>query len=292
MVSQVRERIPAGTRVVRGSERLTDVEAMPRIFWSSQEPRTEDDPSVPAGVLVDLDLDDVPATDFEFTAGAVAIDETDVWVMDRSDPVLLHVDTASAPPRVVEYLLPLTVEPTREHWTRVVHADSGGCWITSQYDVFRCDRGEDGSLTVERVCTEGGRSVVDAGRLYLLGPTTPAMHTDPRYGAVRVDPPSHPVRMLDDARKLVGVDDPATAARVRASARRADIARGADGTEWIADGALTARRPSGTDESVDLDARARGHVRWTAPDPYADPADRALVPILQMPIPTSDTTPG
>ncbi|GAB2645079.1 hypothetical protein ABI214_11580 [Prescottella soli] len=291
LVSQLLERSSTGTRLVGGTERLTEVESTPHIFWSSQEPRSEDDPYVLTGVLVDLDLDDVPATDSEFVAGAVSISGSDVWVMDRSDPVLLHVDTAVTPPSVVEYLLPLTVEPTHEHWTRTVHADADGCWITSRHDVFRCDRDEDGSLTVERVCTEGGRSVVAEGRLYLFGPTEPIMLDDRRYGTVRVDPPPHPVRVLDDARRLSAVDDPATVARVRAAARRADVARGTDGTEWIAHGRLTARSPSGTVESVNLDARTRGRVRWIRPDPFADPANAGLVPYLRMPTPASDTTP-
>lgn len=291
LVSQLLERTPTGERLVRGTERLTEIEATPHIFWSNQEPRTEHDPYAPTGVLLDLDLDDVPATDSRFVAGAVSVDGTDVWVMDRSDPVLLHVDTATTPPRVVEYLLPMTAERSREIWTRAVHADADGCWITSDHDVFRCDREDDGSLSVERVCTEGGQSIVDEGRLYLRGPTEPRMHLDHRYGVVRVDPSPHPVRVLDDARRLVPVDDPATVARVRAAARRADIDRGPDGTEWIAHGGLTARSPSGTSESVDLDARARGHAHWIPPDPWADPADRALVPTLNWPIPADDAPP-
>ncbi|PTR21202.1 hypothetical protein C8K36_11632 [Rhodococcus sp. OK519] len=291
VVSHRRERTPTGTRLVHGSERLTDAEATPRIFWSSQEPATEDDPYVLTGVLVDLDLDDVPATDPRFVAGAVSISGTDVWVMDRADPVLLHVDTAATPPRVVEYLLPMTAEQPRVIWTRTVHADRDGCWITSDHDVFRCDRADDGSVSVERVCTEGGRSVVDDGRLYLLDTTKPHMRLDRRYGVVRVDPPPHPVRVLDDDRQLTAVDDPDTVARVRAAARRADIARGPDGTEWVAHGGLTARSPSGTTQSVDLETRTRGDVRWIQPDPYADPANRDLVPILQMPSPDPDPHP-
>ncbi|MCA1007095.1 hypothetical protein LCL87_15325 [Rhodococcus hoagii] len=291
VVSQRFDSTPSGTRRIAGTERLTEVEATPRIFWSSQKPETEGDPYVRTGVLVDLDLDDVPTTDSRFVAGAVSISGTDVWVMDRADPVLLHIDTAMTPPRVVEYLLPLTAEKPREIWTRAVHADSDGCWITSDHDVFRCDREEDGSLTVERACTEGGRSVVAEGHLYLLRPTEPGMHTDRRHGTVRVDPPPHPVRALDDARRLIAVDDPATVARVRAAARRADIARGADGTEWIAHRGLTARSFRGTIEPVDLDDRIRGRVHWIAPDPFADPANRALVAFIEIPKPASDTPP-
>lgn len=46
---------------------------------------------------------------------------------------------------MVEYLPPLTIEPPTDQWTRTVHADRDGCWITSRNEVFRCDRGEDGT---------------------------------------------------------------------------------------------------------------------------------------------------
>ncbi|NKT05905.1 hypothetical protein GS485_15805 [Rhodococcus hoagii] len=39
VVSQLFEQTPTGIRRVGGSERLTEVEATPHIFWSSQEPR-------------------------------------------------------------------------------------------------------------------------------------------------------------------------------------------------------------------------------------------------------------
>ncbi|NKT45584.1 hypothetical protein GS676_22395 [Rhodococcus hoagii] len=292
VVGQLFERTPTGIRRVGGSERLTEVEATPHIFWSSPEPRTDDDPYVPVGVLLDLDLDDVPATDSEFVAGAVSVDGTDIWVMDRADPVLLHIDTGMTPPRIVEYLLPLAAERPREIWTRAVHADRDGCWITSDHDVFRCDQEDDGSLSVQSVCTEGGRSLVDDGSLYLLRTTEPHMQLDRRHGTVRVDPPPHPVRVLDDARRLIPVDDPATVARVRAAARRADIDHGPDGTEWIAHGGLTVRSLSGTSESVDLDVRIRGNVHWIPPDPFADPANRALVAHLQYPGPATDAPPS
>ncbi|WP_137726426.1 hypothetical protein [Prescottella subtropica] len=111
--------------------------------------------------MVDLDLDDVPPSEPEFVAGAVSAHGTEMWVMHRSDPVLLHIDTASTPPRVTEYLLPMTIESPLPDWLRFPHADASGCWITSRYDVFHCDRTGPDSLTVERVCTTGGRGVVD-----------------------------------------------------------------------------------------------------------------------------------
>ncbi|TQF68250.1 hypothetical protein FK531_14165 [Rhodococcus spelaei] len=285
------DRTDRGLRAVDGTERLTDVEAAPRRFWSNWDVQSEDH-FQETGVLIDLDVDDVPATEVGFVAGAVAVHGADVWVMDRSNPFLLHVDTAATPPRVVEYLLPLTIESPKDQWTRTVHADRGGCWIASRHDVFRCDRTGDAAVTIERVCAEGGNysSVVD-GRLFLVGTTRPALHTDRRYGMVRVDADAHPVRMLDDELRLVPVDDPATVARVTAQRRRADTAHAADGTEWVAVGDLTAQSPDGTRRQVDLDVRTRGTMHWVQPDPYADPANAELLASMWVspPVPRKPT---
>ncbi|AWK75056.1 hypothetical protein CBI38_29405 [Rhodococcus oxybenzonivorans] len=274
-----------GVRIVDGTERLTEVEATPHRLWTNWDMPSDDEQFIESGVLVDLDLDDVPTTGSEFVAGAVSVDGPDVWVMDRSNPVLLHVDTASAPPRIVEYLLPLTIEPPEDRWTRAVHAHGGGCWITSPYDVFRCDRAGDGALTVERVCTDGGRGVVDAERLFILGSLYPMLRSDRRHGVVRDDPDPHPVRMLDDEGRLIPVDDPATSARVRAAARRADKSSAADGTEWVADVGLTAHSPDGTRRVVELDNRSRGSVRWIQSDPFGDPANADIMALISEPPP-------
>ncbi|MBV6762758.1 hypothetical protein [Rhodococcus opacus] len=140
LVEQRIENTGSGLRAVEGTERLTEVESTPYRFWSNWETPSTEDHFQGTGVLVDLDLDDVPAPKVEFVAGAVSVDGPDLWVMDRSNPVLLHVDSGSAPPRIVEYLLPLTIEPPKDQWTRKVHADRDGCWITSRHEVFRCDR--------------------------------------------------------------------------------------------------------------------------------------------------------
>ncbi|MFC9790075.1 hypothetical protein [Rhodococcus sp. NPDC127528] len=283
LVEQRIEHSGSGLRAVDGTERLTEVEATPGRFWSNWDTPSTEDHFEEVGVLLDLDLDDVPATEGEFVAGAVSVDGPDVWVMDRSNPVLLHLDTGSTPPRVVEYLLPLTIEPPTDQWTRKVHADRDGCWITSRYEVFRCDRAGDGTLTIERVCAEGGRSVVVDGRLFLVGSTYPMLSIDRRYGAVRVESDAHPVRMLDGTRRLIPVDDPATVARVTAQPRRADKALGADDTEWVAVVDLTAQSPGGTRRRIDLDARTRGAVHWIRPDPYADPANADIVARISVP---------
>ncbi|ORI15812.1 DUF6578 domain-containing protein [Rhodococcus sp. 1168] len=151
LVEQRIEPTDSGWRVVDGTERLTEVESAPHHFWSNRHTAPAEEHVQATGVLVDLDVDDVPAATVEFVAGAVSVDGLDVWVMDRSNPILLHVDTGSTPPRVVEYLVPLTIEPPIDQWTRKVRADRDGCWITSRYEVFRCDRAGDRTLGVSPV---------------------------------------------------------------------------------------------------------------------------------------------
>ncbi|WP_137872822.1 DUF6578 domain-containing protein [Rhodococcus sp. Q] len=282
VVRQRLERTATGTRAVPGTEWFTAVTATPRRFWSDWSAATDGEPWVDTGVLVDLDLDDVPVAESEFMPGSVATHDTDVWVMHRADPVLLHVDTTGIPPRVTEYLLPLTMEISHGGYaTRAVHADAGGCWITSGHDVFRCDRTGAASVTVERVCAEGGRSVLDGGRVYLLRATGPRMCADRRYGPIRVEGDAHRVRVLGDDRRLTVVADRATVDRVTATVARM---RGGGRGEWTAGGALVVRDPDGEPCPVDLEVRVEGSVRWVQPDPYADPANAGLVPILRVPL--------
>ncbi|MFD4470400.1 DUF6578 domain-containing protein [Rhodococcus sp. NPDC058505] len=281
------ERTDTGVRAVGGSERLTEVESTPHQFWSTLE--SDADGFVPTGVLVDLDLDDVPPLGTPFVPGSVSVSGIDVWVMDRSNPILLHVDTAADPHRVVEYLLPVPIEVSeRWGWARAVHADPDGCWIVSADDVFRCDRTGTAAVTVERVSTVGGRSVLDDGSLYLLGRTTPMLCGDRRHGTVRIDADPHPVRVLGRDRRLRPVDVPETVTRVTAISGRRNEARGDDGTRWIAGRALVARAPDGTERSVDVTAPDRGSVHWRRPDPLDDPANVGLVPIMSLPLPTEN----
>ena len=285
LVEQRFEHTDTGWRAVAGTERLTEMESTPHHSWSTGETPSTEDHFQEIGVLLDLDFDDAGAATLEFVAGSVSIDGPDVWVMDRSNPVLLHVDTRSSPPRIVEYLLPLTIEPPTTLWTRKVHADSEGCWITSMHDVFRCDLACDGTLTVERISTEGGISVVADGRLFLVGYMDPTLRRDRRYGLIRVEPDAHRLRMLDDERRFVPVDDPATVAGVTAHPRRADRARGTEDTEWVAAGGLTAHSPDGVHRRIDLETRVRGTVHWIEPDPHADPANADILARISVPVP-------
>ncbi len=291
LVEQRCEPTGRGMRLVAGTERLTEIEATPHRNWSDPHMPPAEAPFRKTGVLVDLDTHDVPLTTSGFVAGAVSVDGPDVWVMDRSNPILLHLDTRSTPPRVVEYLVPLTIEPPIDQWTRRVHADRDGCWITSRCEVFRCDRASDGTLTVERVSAEGGNTVLAGGRLFIVGCMHPTLRDDPRYGTVRDDGDAHRLRVLDDERRFVPVEDPDTIADVTPQLHRADSARGADGTEWIAVGTLTAVRPDGTRRRIALDPRARGPVHWIQPDPLADPANADIVAAISVP-PLGHAEPG
>ncbi|SUF09211.1 Uncharacterised protein [Rhodococcus gordoniae] len=274
-----------GLRVVDGSARSSAVEATPQHFWSNWSDSSAVDPWVATGVLLELDLDDVPLPQRRFTAGAVAVHECDVWVMDRSDPVLLHVDISHTPAVVTEFLVPLTIEAPTAAWTRVLHADRNGCWITSQYEVFRCDRSEHNAVRIERVTTGGGRSVVDGGRLFLCTFPRPILRIDQRYGVVRVEPDPYPVRRLDEDGQLVPVEDAALAARISARKSRPDVAESADGTRWVAAGDLVAVRPDGTGERIDLETRAAGVVEWVRSDPMTDPRNADVITVLAFPEP-------
>ncbi|MBJ7291756.1 MAG: hypothetical protein JHC79_22855 [Williamsia sp.] len=232
------------------------------------------------GVLVDLDLDDVSPPEMDFRAGSVGETGADIWVMDTSDPVLLHIDTNRVPPAVTEYLLPMTIESPGDA-NRFVHADGDGCWISSRHDIFRCDRSDDGAIAVERRCIEGGAVVVDRGTVFVLGRTGAAAHLDRRYGIVRVEPATHPVRELDDDGRLIPVEDPATLARVRSVQLAQRARRPAPGQWWSQAGnRLVLASPDMTSVSVDLSVRERGQVEWVQTDPFDDPRILEVVPML------------
>ena len=94
---QVRS-IENGWTTIDGTDRLTEIDAIPvaHDWWPSKD--TEDGDFVSSGVLIDIDLDDNPSSLGPFAAGAVTIRGNSIWVMHSSDPVLVQVDTAGAVP--------------------------------------------------------------------------------------------------------------------------------------------------------------------------------------------------
>ena len=283
LVEQVNETTESGSRFVEGTERVRNLGASRDRYWPDWFRFHPDNSLREAGVVVDLALDDVPDPVRGFEAGAVDIHGSDVWVMDRSAPVLLHVDASRSPVPVTEYLLPLAFEPLTPDWSRTVHADGEGCWITCSAEIVRCDRTGPGEVTVRLVTSEGGNytTMVD-GRLFALTQHVPSVRSHDRYGTIRFDPAPHPVRELV-AGVLLDVDDEDTIALARAHSRRADRAPAPDGITWIADGGLSVRTPDGTAHPVDLSGRTRGTVHWIRPDPMEDPAIAELLDPLQFP---------
>ncbi|WP_216694915.1 hypothetical protein [Dietzia psychralcaliphila] len=283
LVEQYSETTDHVTRWVEGTERVRDLEGSPDRYWPDFQAILPDNSLQEAGVLVDLALDDIPDPVKGFDARAVAVHGTDVWIMDRSDPVLMYVDTSRSPARVTEYLLPLAFEPDPEMWSRALHADDDGCWITCEAEIVRCDRTGADEVTIRRVTTWGGdySSYVD-GRLFAMTYHSPTVRSHDRYGRIRFDPEEHTVFELVGG-SLVPVEDEGTIVRARKGAHRADRAAAADGTTWIASSGLSARTTDGVEHPIDLADPARGTVNWDRPDPMDDPAIAELLRPLMFP---------
>lgn len=87
------------------------------------------------GVLVDLDLDDVPAPRSRptFDAGDVSAAAGLLWVVDSQLPLVVSIDQER---HVQEHLLP---SPIGSHLK--LSASPSGCWVTGDDGVFRIDSG-------------------------------------------------------------------------------------------------------------------------------------------------------
>ncbi|MBB1029744.1 hypothetical protein G6027_02300 [Dietzia sp. SLG310A2-38A2] len=271
LVEEQYESTASGRQRVPGTERVSDLDTESDHHWPEWRILPVDEPFHPTGMIVDLDLDDVPEATGSFNAGAIGVRGTDVWVMDKSNPVLIHIDSADTPPRVTEYLLPLTIEPPTTLWTRRVHAVRDGCWIAAQDEIVRCTRNGLAELALRRVSTDGGDDTVELdSRLFVL--TYPGLLTQmsERYGVLRGSPDPFSVReVIDD--ELLSVTDEPTITRVRARAHdeRADIATTPEGTQWTAAGRVTVKPASGMSHTVDLHPRSRGRVDWIRPDAHS-----------------------
>nr|WP_314144952.1 hypothetical protein [uncultured Rhodococcus sp.] len=266
-----------GWTTIDGTDQLTEIDAIPvaHDWWPSTD--TKDGDFISSGVLIEMDLDDNPSSLRTFAAGAVTIRGDSTWVMHSSDPVLVQVDTAGVVPVITRYLLPLTIEPSTDRWSRRIHAIDDGLWITSEHDVHLCTISPEGELNIERHTTEGSWvTAVHEGQLYLLGRTRSSMNSNRRHGAIRTYPDKHRVRLLDKAtRRITPVDGPDD---IRAT--RADRATAVDGTQWCVDGTNMLRRidSDGTASKIDLTAESETvTVRSTTPDAFADPANADVV---------------
>ena len=270
LVEERYESTASGRRRVPGTERVSDLDPESDPYWPSWTIRPTDELFQPTGIVVELDLDDVPVGPGSFDAGTLAVSGTDVWVMDRSTPVLVHIDTAHGSRRVTEYLLPLTVVPPNTGWSRRIHADRDGCWVTAGDEIVRCTREGPAELTLRRVSTDGGNytGALDGRLFVLIYPWLTTQFTD-RYGQNHGHGHGHghgtfPVReVVGD--ELVPVDDEATVARVRAHSGRADIATTPEGATWTAAGRVTVKPAGGARHTVDLLPRSPGRVHWVRP---------------------------
>lgn len=277
-------------RFVPGTERLRDLGTSPDRYWPRWFPVRRDGPFEERGILVDLDLDDIPDQPPRFDACAVAVNGTDVWVLDRSAPVLLHVDTAHTPATATEYVLPLPFDPPDDGMRRQIHADDDGCWITCPAEIVRCDRSGPQEISARRVTRDGGDFTVHIdSRLFAITQPFPSLRHDPRYGMFRFDPAEHPFHEFVDG-VLVPVDDEETITLAwdRDHRHRTDQAVAADGTTWIGQGDLLARTQDGAERIIDIDARIHGQVNWVSPEIINDPANADIIdPIMVRPADTA-----
>lgn len=279
---------------VPGSKRLTDLGASPDRYWPKWFHFAEHGQMEESGVLVDIDLDDIADHLPLFEAGDVAAHGTDVWVMDDSTPVLLHLDRSHTPARLTEYVLPLAFEPPVEPpgygGSRRLHADSGGCWITCPAEIVRCDLSGTQEVSIRRVTEDGGDFTVSVdGRLFAITQPDPGLRSHDRYGPIRFDPEEFPFReLVDDS--LVQVEDQDTVTLVLEGRKRWGRPRQAKatrGTKWADDGLLTICTPDGSEEIVDFNDRTLGRVHWVRPDPFNDPANADVVDPITFRFPHS-----
>ena len=247
-----------------------------------------------SGVLVDIDLENVADDSYRFEAGDVAAHGSDVWIMDDSTPVLLHLDRSHTPARLTEYMLPLAfeppVEPSGYGGSRRLHADSGGCWITCPAEIVRCVLSGAQEVSIRRVTEDGGDfTVYVEGRLFAITQPDPSMRIHDRYGPIRFDPEEFPFReLVGDS--LVRVEDEETKALAwegRKQRGRQNQTKATRATKWTDDNLLTICTPDGGDETLDFDDRTLGRVNWVRPDPFNDPANADVVDPITFRFPHS-----
>lgn len=274
------ENTPDGKRRVPGTEQVSDLGSSPDREWPRWTIIPTDDLFQPTAIVVDIDFDDVPDVPRSFDAGTVSVNGAHVWVMDKSHPTLVHIDTGQAPHRVTEYLLPLMVNAPTGWWYRRVHADAAGCWITSRDEIVRCNLDGPTELTLRRAPTDGADYTVALdGRLFVM----PHPLITERGGKRDGEPARHSVRELSDD-ELIPVTDEVTIARARAASRRADVATTPDGTTWTANGSLTVQTADEDPRPVDLQPRTQGQVNWVRPNAWSGTGIDQIAPGSYAPL--------
>ncbi|MDG3011257.1 hypothetical protein G4X40_13960 [Rhodococcus sp. D2-41] len=104
------------------------------------------------GVLVDLDLDraepEPPRP--RFAPGAVGACGTDLWVLDRQLPILVHLADPAGEVVAIEHLLPASVDPDPARGARRVFVDADGCWASAADGILRVTPQPTGESRAER----------------------------------------------------------------------------------------------------------------------------------------------
>lgn len=159
-----------GWHIVPGHRTFRDVEAAPRFFNHDMFMRDdlfEVDREV--GVVVDLDLDDVPPVPARpsIVPGDVSASGEALWVVDRELPVVVSID----PDRVArEHVLPGPIGYARHVW-----ATPTGCWVGGKGGLYRCVIGEEPRRVNPRSVHQG--AVIGEHFLACPSGTTWSLHT-------------------------------------------------------------------------------------------------------------------
>ncbi|MFI5436833.1 hypothetical protein ACHMZP_34385 [Rhodococcus baikonurensis] len=177
-----------GWHIVPGHRRLRDVEEAPRFFDNDMFMRNdlfEVDREV--GVVVDLDLDDVPLIPARpsIVPGDVSASGETLWVADQQLPIVVSID----PEHVArEHVLPGHIGHSRHVW-----ATSTGCWVGGHDGLYRCVSGEEPRKIIDGPVPHG--AVIGEHFLACPSGTRWSLHTQD-HNPVEVDVPDGCVRSI------------------------------------------------------------------------------------------------
>ncbi|NIL74349.1 hypothetical protein [Rhodococcus sp. B10] len=134
---------------------LEDIETSPRWFDNvpgDRDPEPGDSRRHHMGVVIDLDLDNVPPAPIRprVVPSAVSAAGSTLWLLDGELPVLVRVVDPIGAAAATEYVLPAgVVSALADPRPRRVFADYSGCWVAGRSDVLRCNI-VDGVVSVVR----------------------------------------------------------------------------------------------------------------------------------------------